>query len=495
MNEQVRTVKTNIGSVTDVIIKHVADNNKNIKNKRQERMEKLRKESAVECMDIKKLIETFPVNEFLNTKEPIEICNTLLQILKTKDIDEFYAKSNMYYENMDGPFLFENKNVFNKLLSLLGCTTNIPLLTCVSHILILISSHEETLTWTSRILPALPLIVTIIDNCPITVIRENLIWTLSNMCIDHSSINKIVYPKTITTVTNNLMYAIKNEQWDIISVCAFYLKGILSHKQDSPDISQIIKLWKLIMEDIYLNEYFEISDIDITYELITKCISVAVKISDSYRLSILNDENLIKRIINPLSNETKLLIIHADILGCLLWSQQTHIPLIKMGVINLFKMFLFDKQPTIREEGATSLAILASCPAALPELMTDSFLLTIQKVLIRTDLRRVANQMKMLFCTLLLHKESRNMYERIIPMISYFDEILHENYDLLLLITGLKALLELCKWNRTIVQEQIEAFDGITQLDKLSVSKNEEVNDLAIKIINRFNENVMDLSE
>ena len=33
MNEQVRTVKTNIGSVTDVIIKHVADNNKNIKNK------------------------------------------------------------------------------------------------------------------------------------------------------------------------------------------------------------------------------------------------------------------------------------------------------------------------------------------------------------------------------------------------------------------------------------------------------------------------------
>ena len=268
---------------------------------------------------------------------------------------------------------------------------------------------------------------------------------------------------------------------------------MLHHKQESPNVSEIMSLWNILINKLFLNEYFTEEDIDKTYEMTMCTIANAAKVSDEFRIHICKNATLMDRIINPKKHASNLYLTHADILTSLLLTQETHLPLIQMGILKLFKSFLFDKQPTIREEGAGGLLIISTCFAAIPFLTEESFLNVIEKILIRNDIRKVVIPIKFLFCNLLIYKEA---LPKMTHMLKYLDTILYEKYDNDLLLVCLKGILNFCKHNdEKLMQNALEEFDGITQIEKISLThSDQEISSLAIKILNTFNQE-MDLSE
>jgi len=211
--------KPNLGDSKEITERHVKERLQSKKESRKEYMEKRRKDASSQITNYVQLIQDFPFNEFLNHPCPIHIVKKLVDVLKTDKVEEHFAPSELYPE-VKGPYLFKNPEIIKRLIHLLK-NPNTELLRYISHCLLLIAAHEETYTWSFMLIKndLLPITYHLLTNCPDVLVRENLIWTLTNMCLDNSNTrNAIINTGGVECVQKNFE--------DNVSVVCYFFKGL-----------------------------------------------------------------------------------------------------------------------------------------------------------------------------------------------------------------------------------------------------------------------------
>lgn len=475
--EKNKSHKPNLG---DIPHKHAEKYNGIKKDKRRAMMDAKRrgKEPAIPCTDIIGLINTFPLERFLNDREPVNICKTLLNILKTENIQYYYAPSEIYPEHIEGPFLFGTPHVLRHLVTLLKTSQHVELLQCISHIMILISAHPEPQAWCPRLigLGILDDIMKLINVCPDRLIRENLIWTLSNIALDNIVARKKVFSYGVAGICKNL------EQCKY--ACGLYFYAVA---QDA-DFTVMEPLW-----NAFINIIVRQHEPDETYARILCTIYRLVNMHDDdrYRRSLCSNGSIITRLMDPLDKEC---IVSASIMCCLTLTQDLYFDLItKHNVIPYFVACLNNINPGIRIQGIDALACLVTSKHAIATLLSNDYYMdSIQNHFDHSQIHEIQVTLKRFIANLIITIDDMGMANMYFPRFFGRESIwiikliglLEEKLDFNALTLGLIAIQKLVRYRRDTMYDHLEDYGALDTLDRISMHcPNKSIGDLAEKIL------------
>jgi hypothetical protein len=481
-----RDFKVGLGNPKKNFQKHFDRKNGISKSKREEKLALCRKtkenDNKLPTDNIIELIQTFPIKQFLNEPEPVRIVEVLLRLLKTEGIEAYYASSQRNEIN-DGPFLFQEGVVIQKLISLLRTSTNIPLLINVSHCLISISAHPECMIWTTKLLinNFVQHAIYLLEKCPNPIVKENLIWTLSNMILDGTMIRDGVMKIDGAKLLNLVIANIENNA----SVCIYFMCS-LTKDNPIPNFELVHQLWEQIIDRVFT----KIDNESLNYKFILESIHrvSAINKADDYRIFIATYKDILTTIMNH-----KNLLISADIVQNLTYTESIHELLIHKGVIQYF-LCLFDTiDPRFRITGATGIRIMATSRFAINLLLKPEALNVIEKHFEYSQMHDMQVELKLILCQIVLTISKMGIVNTSYPIL--FERNIHkqitkslsEQHDMTLLTTALFAIINLMKFDRKVMKITIEELGYLDRIESISMNcKNKGASEIAEQILDFF---------
>ncbi len=505
--DKIKDFKTGLKDNDKNFERHFKAKTKITQDKREKRLELKRRNKEedipIPTDNIIELIKTFPIQQFLNEQQPTNIVKTLLHVLKTQDIEYYYAPSRSYSNQTNGPYLFQNDNVIIKLISLLETTKDIPLLTNVSHCLICISAHPENLVWTGKLIRynTIQSTMKLLEHCPDVTVRDNLIWMLANIMLDGSlaknSVVEIGKQKLIELVCKSLKHDKK-----IKSTSIFFLYAI-TREIPLVDFQIVEPLWNIILNDVFINSYREEGDLDNDYQIILHLLShICIQNNaDDYRHSICYNNNVMERLLKPINQKNIMeLIKSADIIDSLTVNKDLHDRLIKNRVLEFFVFLIDNHDPRLRILGVSGLKVMATNKFAIDYLIKDHVLITIMKHFEYSKQGNIQVQLKLLIAQMVITVSKMGMPSEYYPKLLDKDVhrriicIIPEQHDMNLLYIGLSALKELVKYNKKLMKELIEDIGYMDKLETISFNHRDKgIIDITESILNILGFNTMDM--
>jgi hypothetical protein len=469
---------------------------KNSGSKREERLALKRttkNEDRLKTTDINKLIGTFPLEAFLKMDEPMDIVDTLLNILKTENIESYYAPSET---NTQGPYLFKDDIIIKKLVSFLHSSKNIPFLIKVSHCCICISAHPQCMIWSTKLLHYNFLIyaIQLLEHCGHVTVKENLIWTLANLVQDNKLCRDFILKHGGTHLIDIICKSLKNtNDENIISICVIFTSSLFKDIP-VPPLSLIKPLFDVVI-DLFVSIQ-EIQDNHL-YTFILESIRKISKLSDTddYRLYFCNHAKLMSYIMNHMD------LPNADIIKNLTYTEEAHSMLLSNNVLKYFLFLLDNRDPKFRIIGSTGFRVLASNQYALDLIMKKETLDIIQKHLEYSQIYEIQTQLKLILSQIVLTIGKIGMVKTHFPILlergihKVIVNALSEQHDMMLLLNIVVAIKYLIQYDKRLMKETIEDYGFLDRLESLSMNcKDKHVSSTAEFIINYLDSD-MDLDE
>ncbi len=454
-----RKFKKNLGTLEDVTRRHTEAKRKDTKDLRNAKIQKKRTEPSVARDNVPDLIKSLSFN--------IESLPILYGILSSQS-EQYYAPCEMFPE-FKGPFLFENDKPIMWIASLLK-DANVQTVQLATGCLVNISAHSKQLVWVGKIIPHLPILYRLLESHPDARVRENIIFILSNMCLDN------VQTRNIITSSEQLAPIIcKNVasgNWSIIAAAASLLKGIFIHRDVAP--TSMIPLWNVMVHDIVISHFpaQELThNVPILLDIILSIFNL-VRYSDDYKKVIISDGPLISRICEYCRHESQATTLATQIVSRLSDLQEIHGALVKGGMIQLYVHMLNVPNPIIKIQGATGLANLAESVESFPLIHSQQVLHAIRMQFEYVDVSPVLEQLYYLINSIVLTSAKNDLEASVYPLMLPFVCRLSDALVLLgqnnLVILSIESLKWMLKWDKQSVLDSMEDSEALSRLDRLA---------------------------
>jgi hypothetical protein len=468
--------------------RHIEKSIRNHKAKREEILLEKRKgkQSTLKPEELKNLISNFPINEFLENPNPVAIVKKLVQILRTPECNQYYDQSNLYPENENGPFLFQNKKVLERLISFLHISQNMELLHEVTDALICISAHEEELTWSFEMIRCnfIPYGIAILDKCPDLDIKERIVWIFANLMADHVIPRSriLTFDRFQQVFVNTLL---RHDKLIDISMflfnCALFEEVPLKHVQ---------LIWDTIINLLLTRA----PNGDVLRVLVAGIVRGVRMNCDDYRINIVNNDHLLHSLINPKTQDVEILRMIATIMSSFMTTQTLHEKLVNKGILTLYYVFLNHKELIIRKEGCNGIynAIVNGC---LEPIVTHNGLIeSIQRQFSISADNKTWERVRSIMFQILILSPTDKVFPNLIRekhWEKYIFEVISNNYihasSPQQLFLALKALNQLLIYNLKYIREKLEDSDALTYVEQFAIeNQNEDIRRMAEVITKRL---------
>lgn len=470
-----KTHKPGLGEGETITRRHIATKRTEVRRKRDTKLAEKRRPTPVQD-DGSDLV----IPPTLRNPQDVAMLKKLLQ---RKNIQDYYAPSNLN-PDCNGPWIFpDNDPKIEQLKQLLGSTKDIPLLRDVTLCLLNITSSDESITWARRIDPSVPVALSVFRHCNDTLVRENILWTLANMCFDNQvSRDHIVNSDAIGAV----MQIVNRDQPVLLNSVVFFFRSLFKF-HPLPAIGVVVPVWNLLMDCV-----MEAPD-EFRKGVFNGVALMVQSHEDAYKHLVLQDD----RFWNCVSQIPAL----GEIVVKLANSYTTHHFLAQRGAIGIFTNMLNSPNPEVRIEGGTGMSRMAQSEECIPLIVEPSALNSLQRQIENTDVYRVRLEIFWTFVCLIRTVYLTDHYHAIFPQflergfVGYLGEALqmHEN-DLTERV--LVALVYFIKWDRRAVQNILEESGYLDYIEhNLSTHPNTKIRGLADALIDALEGGDMDIDD
>lgn len=467
--------------------KHVSKAMQRTRDKRQDRMIEKRKEQSKPQDNLKSLIASFPVQEFLSSSKPIVILTTLVKILRDPASNQYYAESILYDNDKNTPYLFQNELVMKHLVSFLNTSQDIELVRLVCDALVCVSAHEEQLTWSWELVRwnIIPYGLAIMDKCPDVKIKEKIICVFGNLMADNIKPRmRILQFKGFPEIFMRTVKLATDPA--IMDMASFLFNTMLL---DEISFELVKPIWDFMLQQYHSN------DERVLAVLLCGIARGAKMNCDEFRMDIVSKDFILDFLMNPKTQNESILKIIADIMSSLVWTRATHEKLIQKGIVNLYGIFLNHRELVIREQGCVGLSVLvASSPVLVEKICENKQLLdAIQRQFFVTQITRVWNKVHMIMFNIIMNTNLSKYYDDLIVQRQWDNQItkvIGNNYnsiaDPVQLYFALQATLALLKYKKKETLEKLEETDSMTYIDQFAMThKDPDVRRLAGIIVEK----------
>lgn len=436
--------------------------------------------------DLKKLISNFPMSEFMQNPKPIDIVTKLAEILRIPDSKYYYDKSNIYPEYDEGPFLFQNKLVLQRLISFLNTSQDMDLLIAVTRALIFVSAHEEAMTWSFEMVRCnfIPFAITLLDKCPNLEIKENIILIFANLMADNVMVRSkiLTFERFQQVFVNNL----KIHTEHLMDNSAFLFNCALL---EEVPLKHIEPIWETMIEYSY-----NCPEGDVLRVLICGITRGVTMDCDDYRLNVAANDRLLEALMKPKTQDESMLRMIANIMSALMATPSLHEKLITKGILGLYHIFLNHKELVVRREGCNGVynaIVNGSGPSVIEH---SALMVSIERQFIISEDNKIWEKVRLIMFQLMLNY-SLPKWEK------YVYEVICNNYihstNPLQLFLALRVLAKMLSRNNCkVIHEKMEETDALTYLEQISMNNtNNDVRELAEKIVRKFDSEDMDVGD
>lgn len=486
--------KKGLGSTADATERHAQSKKEATKRFREEKIAKKRfNQNCDYDVNTVDMIRLLNMNSILNDSDPLVELKKLNEIIKRDDGYFYFAYSGIHLEYQNGPFLFSDMIVVRRIINLLSHPNNDTAYNASLCIINIVGQPDDC--WTGRLITCglLPITFKILSNSSNLNIRENLIWMLANMCCDSVDTRDLILKEgIIPIISKNLEHA---ENYYILGCATFFFKAILSHGNNLPDANTIETLWNIIVNKVMISQ-FQAHKIEGPCDILKDIliiIKVLVRRSNTYKMAVVNSEQAIKCIqeYSKLEVDGYLFqVASCEILSILVEYENTHEILVtKLNVISNFTYLLATPHSVVREYAGAGLTNLAKNHKCLPHLCDDKVLVTVQLQFENTDVFRVRQNLHRFVCYLAITPNSKKLQNSVYPImvgkqfVARLCTALTLTGDINLICRALEAIKCLLLWNKTLIKDQLEDFDGLTQLDRMVYLDNTAISEYSNEIM------------
>lgn len=410
---------------------------------------------------------------------PDESLPKLVKLFGYDQIDMYLSPCEMHPE-FKGPYIFPNEKPFLWLISLLDDKRYVEMTT---RCFVGISAHEKKEEWVNRLIPLLPKFYYILNNGT-NELKENIIWILSNMCIDSVHVRDLILSQKACEM---IVQVLDLTNWTNIQCSAIFLKSLFVHKEAIPEAEKVMSLWTVMTQKVLLEHFsLPINHHGAVLIDILRCIDRLVRYSDQYKLTLAKNKILLERIITYTNvDDTLIQFLACEILSTLTELKETH-P-IMITYMPLFLTMLNTANPGIREEGGTAIANFAESKECLHVVCSEVVLSAINRQFEYTDVSSVLKQMYFTIDSIIITGYKHNLQDKVFPIMVKFIYRICNSLVLEvmpnLVSRSIRALKCLAEWNLVLTRDMMEEFDGLSRLDRLSNHQNIEIQSVAEELV------------